>query len=824
MAKTPNDFWFGSTLGDGAYATVLHSKLKSNSQEYAIKVVEKMHMKRENKVKYVMMERVIMSSLSHPLIVKLFYSFQDSEYLYFCMDLAHGGELASYIRHCKEVNENGNDLNVDADLEPRACSMETTQFYAAELLSALSYLHRKRIIHRDVKPENILIHKSGHIRLTDFGTSLKLEDRSSVKVTNRDSNNEIPSLDEDDETDLLAQRTSFVGTADYVSPEVLSNECVTGACDLWAVGCVIFHMLTGTTPFKAASEYMTFQAIGEHCREKSNGASTINFPSHIPPEARDLIWCLLRPRPKDRLGYGGAAGQFFEWENNQRERLEKAGKQELNAKMNNNGNDGINMIPFEPFDGIVDNIGKSSESDEDNSGTSRASSVSSTTSTKMSPPSVPMYSIDASYPAIAEHSFFNGLEWGSSLSVKEGISYTDALDGNVDSLSDSAHQKPLWKQDPPYVPEESSFHQSKTWRDGGSPGWLAAADLLDDVDTGVQFLSLDSKSNDADDVLGASSNGDGGTPGTERSKRNSSTGDLMHRLSSIFEPFILNTNGNAGSRSQSRDDRYSTGSICTDIADPVTSVEWRPSVFSSQTGILLDWTTAPQDEQNTEQWSPFIEDNERLIFTSVAWKRKNLFTKRRQLILTDKPRIFYVDPQTMQICGNMPFSKLKPLSCKKVSDTEVDITASATGRVYHWIFNESLGSKTWIELIEAMTDLLINPPPESPLRIPKAAPTAAAGKEISMLDNITEESEGDYSTDRNTTASGANLSFNEAGNARFTGDSDVPTPPVNGLPISSTSDNGGDVANTGSTNSTNNAIANNTNGESSRRRSTRVVA
>ena len=76
MSKTPADFWFGSTLGNGAYATVIHAKGKESKAEFAVKVLEKLHIKREGKVKYVMMERNIMSSVSHPLIVKLYYSFK----------------------------------------------------------------------------------------------------------------------------------------------------------------------------------------------------------------------------------------------------------------------------------------------------------------------------------------------------------------------------------------------------------------------------------------------------------------------------------------------------------------------------------------------------------------------------------------------------------------------------------------------------------------------------------------------------------------------------------------------------------------------------
>ncbi len=121
---------------------------------------------------------------------------------------------------------------------------------------------------------DILISAAGHIKVADFGTAL---------------------LGSDEES----SRNSFVGTAEYVSPEVLRDEEVTAACDLWALGCMIYQLLTGNTPFRAASEYLTFQRILAHVNE-----SDIEFPSHVSAKARDLIVRLLSPKCGDRLGAG----------------------------------------------------------------------------------------------------------------------------------------------------------------------------------------------------------------------------------------------------------------------------------------------------------------------------------------------------------------------------------------------------------------------------------------------------------------------------------------------------------------------------------------
>lgn len=127
---------------------------------------------------------------------------------------------------------------------------------------------------------DILLGRTGHIKITDFGTS------TIVDSENSDS-----------------PRTSFVGTPDYVSPEVLSGERkATKACDLWAVGCILYQMLTGASPFRAETEYLIFEIIMNHCK----GSSPLRYPPVIDAPARDLILSLLRPVDSDRLGAGSS--------------------------------------------------------------------------------------------------------------------------------------------------------------------------------------------------------------------------------------------------------------------------------------------------------------------------------------------------------------------------------------------------------------------------------------------------------------------------------------------------------------------------------------
>ncbi|KAL4163732.1 hypothetical protein KRP22_005160 [Phytophthora ramorum] len=160
---SPADFMFGATLGEGAYARVVHARMKDTGVEYAVKIMEKRFIRKEKKVKFVMMERKVFSKISHDRVVKLFFTFQDNNYLYMVMELCRGGELLDVItiRRSKAA----------AGYTDRACSLELTKFYMAEVVVALEYLHKNGVIHRDLKPENILLSDEGHLKVTDFGTA-----------------------------------------------------------------------------------------------------------------------------------------------------------------------------------------------------------------------------------------------------------------------------------------------------------------------------------------------------------------------------------------------------------------------------------------------------------------------------------------------------------------------------------------------------------------------------------------------------------------------------------------------------------------------------
>ncbi|KAK1344722.1 hypothetical protein QTO34_013420 [Cnephaeus nilssonii] len=265
----------------GIWKLVVLARELATSREYAIKILEKRHIIKENKVPYVTRERDVMSRLDHPFFVKLYFTFQDDEKLY-----AKNGELLKYIRKIGSFDE--------------TC----TRFYTAEMVSALEYLHGRGIIHRyqaedwgsalrDLKPENILLNEDMHIQITDFGTAKVLSPESKQ-----------------------ARANSFVGTAQYVSPELLTEKSACKSSDLWALGCIIYQLVAGLPPFRAGNEYLIFQKIIK---------LEYDFPEKFFPKARDLVEKLLVLDATKRLGceemegYGPLkAHSFFEsitWEN-----------------------------------------------------------------------------------------------------------------------------------------------------------------------------------------------------------------------------------------------------------------------------------------------------------------------------------------------------------------------------------------------------------------------------------------------------------------------------------------------------------------------------
>lgn len=271
VKKGVKDFAFGRTLGEGSYSTVMAATDRQTGKEYAIKVLNKRHIIKEKKVKYVNIEKDTLNRLTdHPGVVRLYYTFQDEESLYFVLDLASSGELLGVLKRMTTFDE------------------ECTRFYGAEILDTIDYMHARGVIHRDLKPENVLLDDQMHVKITDFGTAKIL---NVPKRPPKDANGGIGAgspLDGSEDN----RANSFVGTAEYVSPELLTDKKACKSSDLWAFGCIIYQLLAGRPPFKAGNEYLTFQKIV---------ALDYQFPAGFPEVAKDLVERLLVLDPASRL-------------------------------------------------------------------------------------------------------------------------------------------------------------------------------------------------------------------------------------------------------------------------------------------------------------------------------------------------------------------------------------------------------------------------------------------------------------------------------------------------------------------------------------------
>ncbi|KAG1844219.1 kinase-like protein [Suillus subalutaceus] len=248
------DFSFGDTLGEGSYSTVMRARHIRTGQEYAIKILDKNHLIRKDKMLVALAEKNVLVKLGagHPGIIHLHWTFQDEWSLFFVLDLAPNGEMQSRISRLGSL------------------SLTSSRYYAAQIVDALEYMHGKDVIHRDLKPENLLLDGQFRIKITDFGTGKILENGAEKANT-------------------------FVGTAQYVAPELLESNETSKSSDLWALGCIIYQMISGRFAFQGLSEYLTWQKIK---------SLDYTFPDGFDEDAKDLVRHLFVRDPTRRLGAG----------------------------------------------------------------------------------------------------------------------------------------------------------------------------------------------------------------------------------------------------------------------------------------------------------------------------------------------------------------------------------------------------------------------------------------------------------------------------------------------------------------------------------------
>ncbi|KAH8677344.1 kinase-like domain-containing protein [Xylariales sp. PMI_506] len=268
----PSSFDKIKLIGKGDVGKVYLVREKKSSRLYAMKVLSKKEMIKRNKIKRALAEQEILATSNHPFIVTLYHSFQSEDYLYLCMEYCSGGEFFRALQ-----------------TRPGKCIPEDdARFYAAEVTAALEYLHLMGFIYRDLKPENILLHQSGHIMLSDFDLSKQSDPGGKptmIMGKNGASTSSLPAIDTKNCIGNF-RTNSFVGTEEYIAPEVIKGSGHTSAVDWWTLGILIYEMLYGTTPFKGKNRNATFANI---LREE------IPFPEHSgAPQISNLCKSLIR--------------------------------------------------------------------------------------------------------------------------------------------------------------------------------------------------------------------------------------------------------------------------------------------------------------------------------------------------------------------------------------------------------------------------------------------------------------------------------------------------------------------------------------------------
>jgi serine/threonine protein kinase len=253
------DFTFIKRISRGAFGTVFLARRERTGDIFAIKATPQRLLKQKNQIQRLEVERDILLRFSSPYIVRFYYSFVGTNNCYLVTEFVPGGDLFSLL-------ENVSSLDEDA-----------AKFYGIQVLYALKHLRLNGIIHRDIKPDNILVTAEGRLKLTDFGLSY-------LGVVGRHSDD-----------DVVATTRSIVGTPDYVAPEIILSRPHSFAADYWSLGAMLYEFVYGVPPFHGSDERETYHNIM---------FNSVKFAEDTPvsPEFVDLIQKLLDPNELTRLG------------------------------------------------------------------------------------------------------------------------------------------------------------------------------------------------------------------------------------------------------------------------------------------------------------------------------------------------------------------------------------------------------------------------------------------------------------------------------------------------------------------------------------------
>ncbi|RNF26246.1 rac serine-threonine kinase [Trypanosoma conorhini] len=255
------DFELLTVIGLGSFGRVMRVRHKATGKIYAMKILDKQQVVQHKLVSHTNAEKLILSEISHPFVVRLYYAFQTKRHLILVLEFLCGGELFFHLQRNKRFGE------------------ARARFYTAEIGMAVDYIHSKSVLYRDLKPENLVLDREGHVVLTDFGLAKR----------------EIA----DD-----ARTHTFCGTPEYMAPELVRKSGHTTAVDWWSLGAFLYEMVNGLPPFYSTNVATMYEMILH---------KPLVCPAGFSPELKSLLGRLLEKDPLKRMTSGAEfrAHPFF---------------------------------------------------------------------------------------------------------------------------------------------------------------------------------------------------------------------------------------------------------------------------------------------------------------------------------------------------------------------------------------------------------------------------------------------------------------------------------------------------------------------------------